>query len=109
MSDVPQQSMCRLLRPQEEALRAPGSGGSRTPRNEAITGLGLALAGFVASLNPGDLLVTLPFLLAGLYVSGASLRAAGDEVALRWMAIAGIAVAILGLVTTAVLFVIFIG
>ena len=110
MSDLLQQSGRCFLRPQEDGTpRAPESGESRTARNEAIAGFVLSLLGFFAALYPGDLLVTLPLLAAGLYVSGTSLRVLNGEVVMRRLAIAGIVIGVLGLVITVVLFVVFIG
>jgi hypothetical protein len=81
---------------------------SVTKPDDAVAGAVLSLLGFAASLYPGDLLVALPLLCAGLYVSVVGLRRAGLVAARRQLAIAGIALGVLGLASAAILFVIFI-
>jgi hypothetical protein len=88
--------------------RATATDGEATPRNEALAGFVLSLLGLLASLYPGDLLVAVPLLLAGLYVSIADLRVASRGAASRRLAIAGAVIGVLGLITTVILFVVFI-
>jgi uncharacterized membrane protein HdeD (DUF308 family) len=88
--------------------RATATDGVATPRNEALAGFVLSLLGLLASLYPGDLLVALPLLFAGLYVSIAAFRVASRVAASRRLAIAGAVIGVLGLITTVILFVVFI-
>jgi hypothetical protein len=85
-----------------------GIKGGEARADDAIAGFVISFLGFVASLYPGDLFVAVPLLLAGLYVSIAGLRVANKETGRRRLAIAGVALGVLGLLTTAILFALFI-
>jgi len=97
--------------PQPQGVRSPcmtETEGVRSPTNDAIAGFVLSILGLLASLNPGDLFVALPLLLAGLYVSIAGLRVANRQMWPRRLAIAGAVLGVLGLFTTILLFAMFI-
>lgn len=105
MSEEPK--TCSLPQPHDSGGLAAGLKRA-TSGKDAFTGLVISLLGVLASLNPGDLLVALPFLSAGLYVSIVALRMAPTGSAAKRVAIAGVASALLGLATTAILFFVFI-
>jgi hypothetical protein len=109
MADEPRPLGGGLSQPQaERPLRASVTQGTRTPANDTTAGFVLSLLGLLASLYPGDLLVALPFLLAGLYLSIISLRAGGNETTPGRLPIAGILLGLLGLIVTVLLFAFFI-
>jgi hypothetical protein len=87
---------------------ALGTDKPRTHASSATAGFALSMLGFLASLFPGDLFVAVPLLLAGLYVSVAGLRASSGK-GPRRLAIAGAVIGVLGLLTTVLLFAMFIG
>lgn len=91
--------------------RLPSAGQAeraRTAAHETIAGFVLSALGCCASVIPGNLLVAVPLLLAGLYVSIAVLGAGRGEAIPRGLAISGIVMGILGLCVTLILFAIFV-
>lgn len=85
-----------------------GIKGSDARADDVVAGFVLSLLGFFASLYPGDLFVAVPFLIAGLYVSIGNLKVVHPETRPKHLALAGVALGALGLLTTAVLFALYI-
>jgi hypothetical protein len=109
MADEPRPLVGGLSQPRAECPPcATATHRARTAANDTIAGFVLSLLGLLASLYPGNLLVALPFLVAGLYLSINSTVAAGSESRPGRLAIAGIVLGAVGLLVTVLLFVLFI-